>query len=406
MAQDAQSEALGVMEAPAADTGRHSAEKASSTENPEVLAERCDFLYRRITPAIVATIGLSLLLDAFLWRTRPIPLLVFWQTTVLVLATGFWLLGWFYRREKAKGAIDPKVWVRRAAIGALALGTGWGYAAAVFFPGGEQEQIFIAFVVALVATGGLPMFSTVWWVYALYAAGAMMPFNVVLFAYGTENFRVLGGAVPMLYVANVFTAYQLGRVFAAAYGLRGAYRKLWDDNAEINAQLASQLDDLLEAHRAASDGDRDRLHAVGELARAFAPSAELFLETTAQGRAFAEVTLAVGPSTMLKALAEASDPPPLPVAAGCAAAEARAPAQAAGLAYAHAFAANLVSACLRLAPVGQTDGQRVLARLEPVAAGAVERAARTAPDDLAMSTLAVDIGSMRHETQHTRLFRS
>jgi len=96
----------------------------------------------------------------------------------------------------------------------------------------------------------------VWWVYALYAAGAMMPFNVVLFAYGTENFRVLGGAVPMLYVANVFTAYQLGRVFAAAYGLRGAYRKLWDDNAEINAQLASQLDDLLEAHRAVQAYDR------------------------------------------------------------------------------------------------------------------------------------------------------
>ena len=256
MAQEAQSEAVGVMGAPAGDTGRHSVEKASSTENPEVLAERCDFLYRRITPAVVATIALSLLLDAFLWRTRPIPLLIFWQSIVLVLAAGFWTLGWFYRRERAKGPIDPEVWVRRAAIGALALGTGWGYAAAVFFPGGEQEQIFIAFVVALVATGGLPMFSTVWWVYALYAAGAMVPFNVVLFAYGTENFRVLGGAVPMLYVANVFTAYQLGRVFAAAYGLRGAYRKLWDDNAEINAQLASQLDDLLEAHRAVQAYDR------------------------------------------------------------------------------------------------------------------------------------------------------
>jgi len=258
MAREAQSETVGVgaMGAPAGDTGRHSVEKASSTENPEVLAERCDFLYRRITPACVATIALSLLLDAFLWRTRPIPLLIFWQSTLLVLAVGFWMLGWFYRREKAKGPIDPEIWVRRAAIGALALGTGWGYAAAVFFPGGEQEQIFIAFVVALVATGGLPMFSTVWWVYALYAAGAMMPFNVVLFAYGTENFRVLGGAVPMLYVANVFTAYQLGQVFAAAYGLRGAYRKLWDDNAEINAQLAGQLDDLLEAHRAVQAYDR------------------------------------------------------------------------------------------------------------------------------------------------------
>jgi urease accessory protein len=163
---------------------------------------------------------------------------------------------------------------------------------------------------------------------------------------------------------------------------------------------------LYEAHRAAADGDAARLAAVAELARAFAPSAELLLETTAQGRAFADVTLAVAPSPLLKSLSEAPDPTPIPVAAGCAAAEAGAPAQATALAYAHAFAANLVSACLRLAPIGQTDGQRLLARLEPVAADAVARAERAAPDDLTLSTLAVDVGSMRHETQHTRLFRS
>jgi len=256
MAREAHSEATAAMAMPSGYTGQSSADRASSTDNPEVLAERCDYLYRRLTPAVIATLALSLLLDAFLWRTRPVPLIMFWQATVLVLSVGLWMLGWTYRRSKAKGEIDPELWVRRAAIGALALGTGWGYAAAVFFPGGEQEQIFLAFVVALVATGGLPIFSTVWWVYALYAAGVMIPFNVVLFAYGTENFRVLGAAVPTLYVANVFTAYQLGKVFAAAYGLRGAYRKLWDDNAEINAQLASQLDDLLEAHRAVQAYDR------------------------------------------------------------------------------------------------------------------------------------------------------
>jgi len=38
---------------------------------PEVLAERCDYLYRRIFPAIVATAALSLLLSAFLWASRP-----------------------------------------------------------------------------------------------------------------------------------------------------------------------------------------------------------------------------------------------------------------------------------------------------------------------------------------------
>jgi PAS domain S-box-containing protein len=256
VAQGARSEAVVTDGGRSAGTERESADKAASNLNPEVLTERCDFIYRRIPPAIVATVALSLLLSAFLWRSRPPALLLFWQATMVGLAIGLWILAWIYQREKAKAAIDPEVWVRRAAIGALALGTGWGYAAAVFFPGGEQEQIFIAFVVALVATGGLPIFSTVWWVYALYAAGAMLPFNVVLFAYGTEYFRLLGAAVPTLYIANVYTAYQIGRVFAAAYGLRGAYRRLWDDNAEINAQLASQLDDLLEAHRAVQAFDR------------------------------------------------------------------------------------------------------------------------------------------------------
>ena len=261
MVQDAQPEAMGMVDDAPVEVAEHAGEQASvdtasKGASPEVLSERCEFLFRRITPAVGATIALSLLLSIFLWRSRPVPLIVFWQVTVILLALGLWLLSWAYWREKAKGAVDPEVWVRRAAIGALALGAGWGYAAAVFFPGGEQEQIFIAFMVALVATGGLPMFSTVWWVYALYAGGVMLPFNIVLFAYGTDYFRLLGAAVPTLYAANVFTSYQLGRVFAAAYGLRGAYRKLWDDNAEINAQLASQLDDLLEAHHAVQAYDR------------------------------------------------------------------------------------------------------------------------------------------------------
>jgi PAS domain S-box-containing protein len=216
---------------------------------PGVQAERCEYLYRRILPAIVTTLALSVLLSAFLWRARPPELIFLWQGIILVLCAGLWALGQAYGKS-GRAARDPKVWIRRVTIGAAALGAGWGYAAAVFFPGGEEEQVFIAFVVALVVAGGLPMFSTVWWVYAVYAAGVMIPFNVVLFAFGTEFFRLLGLAVPLLYVANVFTAYQLGRVFAAAFGLRGAYEQLSGSNAEIQTQLGEQLDSLLEAHRA------------------------------------------------------------------------------------------------------------------------------------------------------------
>jgi len=161
-----------------------------------------------------------------------------------------WILGLAlaYRRSGDARA-DPQPWIRRAAFGAAALGAAWGFATAVFFPGGDYQQVFIAFVVALVTAGGLPMFSTVWWIYALYAAGVMIPFNGVLFAYGTDFFHLLGAAVPLLYIANVATAYQLGKAFSSAYGLRSAYERLSADNADTQAQLGEQLDSLLEAHR-------------------------------------------------------------------------------------------------------------------------------------------------------------
>jgi PAS domain S-box-containing protein len=218
------------------------------TQVPEVARERCDFIYRRIAPGVAATAVLSLLLSAFLWRSRPLELIAFWQVLILGLAAALWVLALAYKRVAAARK-KPALWIRRAGFGAAALGAGWGFAAAVFFPGAPEEQVFIAFMVAVVTVGALPLFSTVWWVYALYAAGVMLPFNVVLFAYGTELFRLLGAAMPLLFIANVLTAYELGRVFASAFGLRGAYRRLSSDNAEIQAQLGEQLDSLLDAHR-------------------------------------------------------------------------------------------------------------------------------------------------------------
>jgi PAS domain S-box-containing protein len=219
-----------------------------SANTADVLRERADYAYRRILPAVAASVALSLILSAFLWRSHPHELIVFWQSVIVLLAAGLWALGWAYRRSAAAAA-QPQLWARRLAIGAAALGAGWGYGAAAFFPGGEHQQVFIAFVVALVTAGALPIFSTLWWVYAAYAAAVMLPFNVVLFAYGTEFLRLLGAAVPLLYAANVLAAYELGRAFTAAYGLRTAYQQLSADNAEIQAQLGEQLDSLLDAHR-------------------------------------------------------------------------------------------------------------------------------------------------------------
>jgi urease accessory protein len=71
-----------------------------------------------------------------------------------------------------------------------------------------------------------------------------------------------------------------------------------------------------------------------------------------------------------------------------------------------AFAANLVSAGVRLVPLGQTDGQRVQAALMPVVIAVAQEAASSDLDAIGGCAFLSDIAAMRHETQHVRLFRS
>ena len=111
---------------------------------------------------------------------------------------------------------------------------------------------------------------------------------------------------------------------------------------------------------------------LAELAAALAPSAERLLETTAQGAAFAKVTSA--------AWGVAVPAMPYPVAVGHAARLLGLPAPETATLYVQAFAASIVSAGVRLIPVGQTEGQRITAALLPLAAarrrGGARRAAR------------------------------
>jgi urease accessory protein len=162
-----------------------------------------------------------------------------------------------------------------------------------------------------------------------------------------------------------------------------------------------------QAHRAIASGDRTALHEVAELAAAFAPSKERHLEMTAQGSAFLEVTRAAWPCAALDDLMAAWPGPYAYAIAVATAAAGHGIALAPALhAYLQALAANLISAGVRLIPLGQTDGQRVLAALEPVIALAVQSALATPIAEAGSATIRADLASMRHETQYTRLFRS
>ena len=75
-------------------------------------------------------------------------------------------------------------------------------------------------------------------------------------------------------------------------------------------------------------------------------------------------------------------------------------------AYLQAFITNLISAAVRLVPLGQSAGLRVLAALEPTILRVAAETRAATLDDLGGCAFRSDLAAMRHETQYTRLFRS
>lgn len=134
---------------------------------------------------------------------------------------------------------------------------------------------------------------------------------------------------------------------------------------------------------------------MAEIACALAASKERLQETTAQGASFAAAVTATGVQV---------DAAPLPVAVGCAARDLDlAAAQVAGL-YLHSFTSNLVSCAVRFVPLGQAEGQGVLAQLHQVIEEVATWAATAEIADITNAAFASDMAAMRHERLQPRIF--
>lgn len=80
--------------------------------------------------------------------------------------------------------------------------------------------------------------------------------------------------------------------------------------------------------------------------------------------------------------------------------------KAALLGYLHSWVSNLVTAGVKLIPLGQTTGQQLLLNLQPFLTSAVEEVLKLEDDDLSCCSWGLSLASMQHETLYTRLFRS
>jgi urease accessory protein len=164
------------------------------------------------------------------------------------------------------------------------------------------------------------------------------------------------------------------------------------------------------AWRCAMDDDSARLSELAELAAAFRGTSEFALESSQQAAACLATLRQVWPDRVLdwlsELLCERHVPPTLAVVLAVRSASQGIPVTLALPAFLQSYVANLITAGVRLIPIGQTDGQLAIAELEEAVLATSAQTENATIDDLGSGAFMVELASMAHETQYTRLFRS
>ncbi|MEP7241375.1 MAG: urease accessory protein UreF [Devosia sp.] len=174
----------------------------------------------------------------------------------------------------------------------------------------------------------------------------------------------------------------------------------WIGDALAHGGLRTDAIILAEAYRASADSAR--LADLATLSLALAASSERRAEAMLTGEAFV-IAAKTWPADVFARL---PDPCPYPVAVGAIAAGQAIGLSDALIAWLTAGVHAQVSVAVRLVPLGQTAGLKVIAALEPEVAALAARAAEMTLDDLGSIAYAADIAQMRHETLGVRVFRS
>ena len=148
-------------------------------------------------------------------------------------------------------------------------------------------------------------------------------------------------------------------------------------------------------------GRNAEIEVINELAFALSPGAERAQESRELGVNFTRIIKQVYELDI-----GLSPPLAYPVAAGLAARHLGCELRLSLSFFLQSFIGNLISVTLRAVPLGQSDGQIILAQLMPVTAALADEAATTTLDDVGGYAILADHASILHETLDTRIYRT
>jgi urease accessory protein len=156
--------------------------------------------------------------------------------------------------------------------------------------------------------------------------------------------------------------------------------------------------------------DIDRVIELNQWVLQTRETQEFRLQTDQMGRSLAQwhQALNVQSAQTLAQFTQASpdDPTTYPIAYALAASSTQANVRDCCLAFAFGWAENMVGAAVKSVPLGQSAGQRILARLADEIPAAVDYAITLPNSQRQAFSPMLAVLSSQHETQYSRLFRS
>lgn len=217
--------------------------------------------------------------------------------------------------------------------------------------------------------------------------------------------RLLQLASPSLPVGAYSYSEGLEYAVEAGWVTSAAALRDWLEDGLHAGSVQIEAAVMVRAWRAWQAGDMDCARRWDEWLTASRESEELRTQSRDMGRALLRLLprLETGDTTLAALGAWDGN---FACAFGIAAAHWSITPRAAVLAYLQSWAANLISAGIKLIPLGQTAGQQLLCDLEPALTRAADEVMHLEDDELASGGFGMTLASLAHETQYTRLFRS
>ncbi|MDZ8053943.1 MAG: urease accessory protein UreF [Aulosira sp. ZfuVER01] len=162
---------------------------------------------------------------------------------------------------------------------------------------------------------------------------------------------------------------------------------------------------MLRAYKSVKIGDLEALIHWNRWLSAARETEELRNSSWQMGRSLIQLLGKLQPQ-ILPITSSVGNPCNYAIAFGIAAAHWQVDVKAGLLGYLHSWASNLITAGVKLIPLGQTAGQQLLLDLQELLSTTAVEILALEDDELSCCTWGLSLASMQHETLYTRLFRS